>query len=391
MKFLYLVHRSAFFLILLYSLVALPALAGEGDSFPTSPVLKNGVKKWRIGYYQGGDYGSYQKSLAALVQGLMRLGWIEEAELPVPPTPKDTRQIWKWLTTEAKSDYLEFVTEGRYDAKWNKKTRKKLQREIATRLNSKKDIDLMLAMGTWAGQDLAAADITTPTLVGSTTDPIASGIIASAEDSGHEHLLAKVDPDRHKRQVRLFYKIFHFSTLGIVYEDSPEGRGFSAVNSVFEEAEQLGFTVVPCQAQFNGLGIEEAEAAVNNCYLDLADKVEAVYIVRHPGVNLKNLPNILAPLNAKKIPTFAQGLSEEVEHGVLLSISLADFSYIGDYYAGTIARIFNGAKPRQLTQVFQNPPKIAINLKTAQLIGYDPSVDIVGAADEIYTEIAETQ
>ena len=52
-----------------------------------------------------------------------------------------------------------------------------------------------------------------------------------------------------------------------------------------------------------------------------------------------------------------------------------------------VITIFNGAKPRQLTQIFQNPPKIAINLKTAQLIGYDPSVDIVGAADEIYTTI----
>lgn len=54
----------------------------------------------------------------------------------------------------------------------------------------------------------------------------------------------------------------------------------------------------------------------------------------------------------------------------------------------TIAKILNGAKPRHLTQIFLNPPKIAINLKTAQLIGYDPSVDIVGAADEIFTEIA---
>jgi ABC-type uncharacterized transport system substrate-binding protein len=101
------------------------------------------------------------------------------------------------------------------------------------------------------------------------------------------------------------------------------------------------------------------------------------------------MPRILEPLLEKKIPTFSQAFSDEVRHGVLLSISLADFSYIGDFYALTIAKIFNGAKPRNLNQIFLNPPKIAINLKTAQLIGYDPSVDIVGAADEIFTEIAE--
>ena len=52
-----------------------------------------------------------------------------------------------------------------------------------------------------------------------------------------------------------------------------------------------------------------------------------------------------------------------------------------------MAKIFNGAKPRQLDQLFEEPPKIAINLKTAELIQYDPPVDVLGSADEIYTEI----
>lgn len=361
-------------------------LAANEYQFPVTPTLNNGAK-WRIGYYQGGDYGSYQKSLAALVKSLMQLGWIKAAPLPPLPNETDTASLWQWLGGHLVSDYLEFPANAYYDAKWQKDDRKVLQEEIVTRLNTIHDIDLMLAMGTWAGQDLASSNHSTPTMVCSTTDPIASGIIKSAEDSGLDHVLAKVDPDRHKRQVRLFYKIFNFKNLGIVYEESPEGRGFSAVDAVFETANQLGFKVQKCEAQFNGTSLAETEQNINTCYRQLADQVDAVYIVRHPGVNLKNLPNILEPLISKKIPTFAQGLSEEVAHGVLLSISLADFSYIGDYYAATIAQIFNGAKPRQLTQVFQNPPKIAINLKTAQLIGYDPSVDIVGAADEIYTEI----
>jgi len=363
--------------------------AADDQQFPVTPTLHDG-KKWRIGYYQGGDYGSYQKSLAALVEGLIRLGWIEAAELPPPPDETDTAALWQWLGSNLRSDYLEFPADARYDAGWQKDRREALQEEIITRLNTAHDLDLMLAMGTWAGQDLANNRHSTPTMVCSTTDPIASGIIKSAEDSGLDYLLAKVDPDRHKRQVRLFHQIFKFTNLGIVYEESPEGRGFSAVESVFATADQLGFKVTTCEAPFNGISLAEAEQHINDCYrqlVDQADKVDAVYIVRHPGVNLRNLPNILDPLIRKKVPTFAQGLSEEVAHGVLLSISLADFSYIGDYYARAIARIFNGAKPRQLTQIFQNPPKIAINLKTAQLIGYDPSVDIVGAADEIYTTI----
>ncbi len=375
-----------FFLIIVVSLGASRIEAGQDDSLPTSPRLKHG-KKWRIGYLQGGDYNSYQQSLAAITKGLMHLGWIKESGLPPMKNDKDTKDLWQWLATQAASDYLEFVADAWYDAEWQKEKRPLVQKEVISRLNTAKDIDLMLAMGTWAGQDLANTAHKVPTIVGSTNDPIVSGIIKSAEDSGLDHIHAKIDPDRHRRQVRLFHEIFNFSVLGVVYEDSPEGRGFSAVDHVYDVAKEKKFRVVKCQAPFNGVSTAEAENNVANCYKELADKVQAVYIVRHPGVTLANMPNILAPLLEKKIPTFSQAFSDEVRHGVLLSISLADFSYIGDFYALTIAKIFNGAKPRNLTQIFLNPPKIAINLKTAQIIGYDPSVDIVGAADEIFTEI----
>jgi hypothetical protein len=49
-----------------------------------------------------------------------------------------------------------------------------------------------------------------------------------------------------------------------------------------------------------------------------------------------------------------------------------------------MARIFHGAKPRQLSQLWIDPPKIALNLATARIIGFDPPVDILLAADEVY-------
>ena len=53
-----------------------------------------------------------------------------------------------------------------------------------------------------------------------------------------------------------------------------------------------------------------------------------------------------------------------------MSISRANFQYVGKFYAQTIAKIFNGAKPRDIGQLFEAPSKIAINRKTAEMIGY---------------------
>ena len=75
--------------------------------------------------------------------------------------------------------------------------------------------------------------------------------------------------------------------------------------------------------------------------------------------------------NKLKIPTFSQSGPEEVKQGVLLSISYAGFKYVSQFYVETFARIMNGANPRELPQLFEDPPKIAINLKTARTIEWD--------------------
>ena len=62
---------------------------------------------------------------------------------------------------------------------------------------------------------------------------------------------------------------------------------------------------------------------------------------------------------------------------------------MGRFIAANAAQIFNGAKPRQLNQVFEEAQKIAINLKTAEMIGFDIHAAILAAADEIYREIEE--
>lgn len=368
----------------IFKAIAQPKVTKE---FLTSPRTNNG-RKWRIGYLQGGSYNSYQKSLIALVEGLMGLGWIERQSIPPQENDKDTDKLWAWMASEIKSDYLEFSADAYYASNWDKEQRPRTQAELIDRLNTIKDLDLILALGTWAGQDLANNLHNTPTLVASTTDPLEGKIIKSVEDSGYDHIHAKIDPTRHERQIKLFYDFFKFKKLGVAFEDTEAGRAFGAIGNVEKMSTELGFEFVPCYANFSELSQDQAEVNIAQCYEELAPNVDAVFIARHPGVSLKNLPNILAPLNKYKIPTFSQGLSNEVEHGSLLSISVSDFSGIGNFYATTIAKIFNGAKPRQLNQVFQNPPKFAINLETAKIIGYNPPIEVLSAADEIYHEIS---
>ncbi len=352
------------------------------------PITKHG-QKWRIGYYHGGPYGSYQKSLIATVQGLMELGWVESAIIPPQEDPKAVAPLWEWMVNNLSSQYIEFVADAFYSPKWDSEKRVTVRQELLDRLNKTKDIDLMIVMGTWSGQDIANNEHSVPSIVGSTTDALAANIIKSVEDSGYDHIHAKIDPTRHERQVWLFREIIGFQKLGIVYEDSQEGRSFGGIASIERIAEREHFELLSCHAKNKNMEPAEAEKRLVRCFRTLAkQKADAVYIARHPSANLQNLPARLEPLFIKHIPTFSQTGADEVKHGVLLSMALSSFRPLGLFYANVIAKIFNGAKPRNLPQLFESPPKIAINLATAKAIEYDPPVEILGAADIIYQEIA---
>ncbi len=375
--------------VILITLFSFSGLSVAQEDKSIAPTTNNG-KKWRMAYYQGGPYIDYQTILKAVMTGFMNIGWIEKATFPQSEDPAETAKLWAWMATNLKSDYIELVPDAYYDSNWKKEVRPQTKATAIERLN-KKDIDLMLAFGTWAGLDLANNEHSIPTEVISASDPLGAGIVKNAETSGYDHIHAKIELRRYERQVQLFHDIIGFEKLGVVYENSDEGKTYAAIKQIETVATERGFEIVRCFAPFSGIPDEEAEKKVIACHNQLAAKVDALYITTHRGVSLKGMPKLLASLNKHEIPTFSQSGSKEVQHGVLLSIAQAGYKYAGEFHAKTIAKVFNGKKPGELSQIFESPPKIAINLKAAEIIGYDPPIDILGVADEIYQEIDAAQ
>ncbi|MGB6102929.1 MAG: ABC transporter substrate binding protein [Pusillimonas sp.] len=361
------------------------AAPGEAQQvFKTTPINKSDGARWRIGYVESGEYAEYPATLAAVIQGLQRLGWLTlDADMP---EGLSGHELWIWLCKHAQSQHLELVEDawwqpGNFDAE----QRAPMRQAIRQRIEQHHDIDLIIAMGTWAGQDMRQIGPPVPTIVGSTSDPLAAHISDSAADSGRDNLHTRIEPERYQRQIRLFHEIVPFKDLGIVYEDSEAGRTYAAVGAVEQVGRELGFTVRHCHAQSSSISTEEATDNALKCYQQLADQnVGAVYVTSHRGITLTSVRTLAQMLEKAKIPSFSMAGSKEVEQGILLSLAQADVSYVGLFHAETIARVLNGAKPRQLSQLWVDPPKIALNLGTARIIGFDPPVDILLAADEVY-------
>lgn len=373
-------------LVLLACLSGVGAFAGERNIFSMDPTTNHG-KKWRIAYYEGGPFTDYQQVFTETVHGLMKLGWIQVAELP-KQEGEENKVLWDWLTTKAKSEYLEFPRDAFYSAGWVNKTRQEIVEQLMKRLNEAKDIDLLIAVGTMAGQDFSNNKHKVPTLVLTASDPISAGIIKSVDDSGFDHVHATIDPKRYERQIRIFHEIIGFKKLGIMFENSVNGKAFSAIEVVEKVAKERGFEIVRCYSLDESVDSQQVrEESIIKCLNELVSKVDAIYVTQQSGVNSNTVPKIVQLANKNRVPTFSQSGSAEVKSGLLLSLSQAGFRYVGEFEAQVIAKVLNGAKPNQLPQLFEEPPKIAINLKTAEIIGFNPPILLLGASDEIFNEI----
>ena len=135
---------------------------------------------------------------------------------------------------------MNFSRELYFDLEWDTETAKSA--EFARLVSKNSGVDLIIALGTGPGQVFAElGNLEIPVVADSISDPLGSGIISSYEDSGRDNLTVRVDPDRYKRQIRMFYDVVGFERLGIIYEDTAEGKSYGAVNDIEIIAQEKGF------------------------------------------------------------------------------------------------------------------------------------------------------
>ncbi len=353
----------------------------------TTPTLNKG-QKWRIGYFESGAYINYQGSLKSTVQGLMDLGWIEKKPLPVYENLEKTQALWNWLADAVSSRYIEFVKSAYWSSQWKEEQRAPHIAAIKKRIAAKGDIDLFIAMGTWAGQDLAPTIQKIPVIVMSSTDPVKAKIVQGAQDSGKDNLFAWCDPTRTERRLKLFHDILGFKNLGVIYEDSEDGRIFAKLPTIRKIAKQRGFRVTACVAAESNLSLGACEQEVSRCIHQLATEVDALTLSDHRGFHPKFLPELIEPLFKNQVAVFTPVWGPTlVSRGVMMGIAREDYQPLGDFYAQTIAAVFNGSKPRDLPQIYREPLKLAINLETADIIGYDIPPNVKKIADILYDKI----
>jgi len=314
--------------------------------------------KYRIGYFEGGSYWTYDAAFKALQEELIKMGW---------------------------KDKIIFPENARFSPGWSKEDRKQWPAK-AKELMERKDLDAILAVGTPANKNILAVNNNRTPLFGMcVSDAVKSGFVVSENDSGVDNYTVRIVPGRYERMFVIFHDVIGFKKLGLIYPDTPEGKNTANVLDAHKVAADKGFSIIEYKTKSN----EDLDECIKGVNALIKEGIDAFFA---PSMGcfdweICDAKKLFDTLMEHQIPTFARQGTRDVKAGALMGLSTYDFTARGKLLAQRLIKILEGAKPRSLTMVDIAPPMISMNLYVAQKIGFDPPVDLLGASDELFMEI----
>lgn len=260
-----------------------------------------------------------------------------------------------------------------------------MQMDAAARQLLESGADIIVAAGTSAAHALMRAGVSTKPILGiGLADPVAAGLMTKSGQALAPMFTTEVFPDRWRSMYRVFHEVVGFTTLGIMYPDSPEGHLYAAATDARAVAREAGFSL--------------AEAVIAN---ESPDACRAgIEDLRRQGANAFFIPPLvcfdwsandptplLDLLHGYGMPTFARDGSIFVQGGAFMGFSTWNFAPSAARQAEAVEATLQGLAPADIRMVVQSEPRIAINLQVAKKLSIALPFDILLAADELYESI----
>ncbi len=189
--------------------------------------------------------------------------------------------------------------------------------------------------------------------------------------------------DDHKvHLLDLAQAIFQFKRIGLIYEDTENGRLAADYPIVKQMADQRGVTLVSCDIPFSALSQREIEFELISCYGKLSLNADAVFIVNYAGID----PTLVGRLNESmtffKVPAIFVGDMPAIANLDIVLNHRTDVDPQGRGNMEVYRPLLHNIKSHELASRLVGMPEIAINLHSLQYQGFPdrPLLDLAPSA-----------
>lgn len=347
------------------------------------PIKKPDGSRWRVAYVDIDPYNVTFRQLYYAIENLKADGWLNYDQLPYDPeVDGDTQGLINWLVENDRSEYMEFVKDANYYTYMDPEMEAQVQESLKRHCTGNKDIDLIITMGTSPSRLVKELELDVPLLMYGVSDPIGSGLINSAEDSGGDYLWAHVDPSAYSRQMQYYFDTFGFTNIGTIYGDAT----IAAMPEYRSIAQQNGFTLTEYQIVRDSDDEAGYYKAIDDACKKMVntDKVDAFILTTNVFTDEERAKQALQVFFDADIPVFAQvGSNFVIEGACLMIVDTRDAIGCGPFISNIIGSVLNGALPGDLEQEYISSPYLALNLDVADEIGFKPSYEMLLACEKI--------
>ena len=354
-------------------------VSGAERDFESEPVRKANGEPFRIAMMD--MYPIYDSSgywLKGFAEELQAMGYLPES-VDLENAPFGFDEYYRYLLRQDLGPYIALDDEPYYV--YGTEEDALLMERLRERVAAGK-IDCFVVTGTMPGTFLKEMNPGVPVLVGFASDPVASGIIDSAEDTGDENFWALVEPAPLHRQLDAYCRMFDVKKLGILASEE-----YGDIACVPEYEEYARADGIP----FETLTFTQADLEGDSAMADIERRVDALLaggsdtiLLTWAAVNDDQVGALADYLTGRGIPCLIEDGDEYVEAGGFVCMSFYDYESYGHYIATILSNVLHGQKAGSQPCVYTSSMRIVLNLTTAKKLGRLTDFSFLQSADIVY-------
>lgn len=340
------------------------------------------VNSYRLAVYVVGDEAEFYEVLIGFFKELASYGLIK-----IPNNLQDVSKFNDRLFLDEieglnKESCISFANNWLYRSDYDFKSRKKSKEEIYKKIYDG-DISMILGIGTAAGIDFIDSSLQVPIIIADAENPDIVGIMEPSEFSTKSNVFVQWFKDHIEHSLKVYRSILSYSSLGIIYDPNMQMQKIHNVSKIEELSSKFDFTVKTCVSSVINTNTEELEKNLENCIDYFVEQgVDAVYFPLYSDLEKVDFSSIIDPLIKNGIFVISND-KILVKKGALLSVYKSNMIDLGFFIGRTVARIVNGEKIENISQIYRSNFKIALNLNTARFVKWAPNLEILLLVEEL--------
>ncbi len=253
-------------------------------------------------------------------------------------------------------------------------------------LTGRSDIDLVFTIGTHSTKRMVKAEKKTPIVYTIVGDPQHAGIVKDWKSSGANYTGVET-PEYYTKVVRLMHHFVPFKRLGMIYlQGSPSHE--AGIRQIQKLSKEVGFDFIhegfPLRNE-NRVRFprDQIRSNMQSALETVCPRVDA-FFVQTSNTFTKEFDLFMAAFLENRI--VSAGDPTNIEKGLVMGIG-KDAKRFGRQCAQYAVKILEGTPPAALPMDVGTKLSVDVNLKAAELVGFDPPFELISGADNLYQNV----